>query len=415
MTKIAETSESPAAADAEDGLADTRPTIQLQPGRQKRVRAGHPWVFSNEIVMTADAKKLPPGGMVRLVDSAGGPVGTAMFNPHPLISARLLSRDGDAEIDGAFLERRIARAVELRDRLFDAPYYRLIWAEADGLPGLVADRYGDTIVLQANTAGIDRLVDEIADAIDRVLSPNTILLRADSPARRMEGLEGAHRNLKGALSGPVELIENGVRFLADPEGGQKTGWFYDHRDNRAFAASLSKDKRVLDAFSYLGGFGVQAAVAGAAEVMCIDRSEAALALAGEAARLNGVDASCRFVDGDAFDVMGEMIGGGEKFDVVIVDPPAFVKSKKDLGQGQRAYRKMVRMAANLSAPGGILCAASCSYHVGEDAFAEVIRGGLREAKRSGRILRRAGAGPDHPIHPYLPESAYLTCTFLQLD
>ena len=392
----------------------TRPVIRLQPGRQKRVRAGHPWVYSNEIDMTAEAKALAPGGLVTLVDSGGGRVGVATFNSHPLISARLLTRDVGRAIDAGFVARRLARALELRERLYDAPFYRLAWSEADRLPGLVCDRYGETMVIQANSAGMDRLLPEIIEALDEVVSPANVVLRNDSAGRRLEGLAEEVAIAKGAVEGPVEVIENGVRFLCDVAGGQKTGWFFDHRENRARIAALSPGRRVLDVYCYLGGFGIQAAAEGA-EVVAVDRSEPALELARRSAELNGISGQIDFRRGEAFAELGALGEAGERFDVVVADPPAFVKSKRELKPGLKGYRKLVRLAADLVAPDGLLFVASCSHPVDHAAFAEAVRGGLRDATRGGRILFTGGAGSDHPVHPYLPESAYLKVMLLQLD
>ena len=405
----------PSAA-ANPSNATAHPRVRVQQGRQKRVRAGHPWVFSNEIDMTAETRALPPGGIVTLVDAGGAALGTATFNPHPLISARLLTGREDVAINRNYIARRISYALALREGLFDAPYYRLVWSEADRLPGLVIDRYGDALVVQANTAGMDLLLPEILVALDEVLAPETVLLRNDNAGRGLENLPTEAIAAKGDFGGtPIEVIENGVTFLADPAGGQKTGWFYDHRENRARVARLAKDRRVLDMYSYLGGFGIQAAVAGAAKAVCVDRSEAALGLAEQAAQRNDVADRCEFTRNESFYQLGELTRTGEVFDMVVTDPPAFVKSKKDLRNGLKGYRKLARLAACCVAPGGFLFAASCSYHVDGISFAEQLRGGLRDAHRSGRIIHGGGAGPDHPVHPYLPESAYLKGVLMQLD
>lgn len=417
MTEISESAAKPTSNSApKSNGANALPRVALQPGRQKRVRAGHPWVFSNEIVMNADSRALPPGGTVTLVDSGGAPLGTATFNPHPLISARLLTGREDVAINRNYIARRITYALQLREALFDAPFYRLVWSEADRLPGLVIDRYDDVLVVQANTAGMDLLMPEILAALDEILAPKTVLLRNDNSGRTLENLPLESSFARGDLGGaPIQVIENGVNFLADPAGGQKTGWFYDHRENRARVAALAKGRRVLDAYSYLGGFGIQAAVAGASRVVCVDRSEPALGLAQQSAELNNVADRCEFVRNDCFHHLGQVSAGDEKFDVVVADPPAFVKSKKDLRNGLKGYRKLTRLAANCVAPGGFLFVASCSYHVDGPGFAEQLRGGLRDAHRSGRILYTGGAGPDHPVHPYVPESAYLKGVLMQLD
>ena len=394
---------------------DRHPVVRLQPRKHRRVKAGHPWVYSNEIEMTPELRRLPRGGLVTLVNAGGDPLGTAMFNPHSLVVARLLTPEPDAAVDADFLAERLRRALLLRERLVGAPWYRLVHAEADGLPGLVIDRFGDVAAVQVNTAGMDRLEPDLLSALDAVLAPRAVVLRNDGAVRALEGLESYVRVAKGAIEGPVAVEENGVRFAADLLTGQKTGWFYDQRDNRAFVAGLSRGARVIDIYAYLGGFGIQAAAAGAREVTIVDRSQPALDLAAHSAALNGVAERCRFVRAGAFEEMERLAAIGERFDVVVADPPAFVKSRKDLGAGLRGYAKMVRLAAPLVAPGGFLLAASCSHNVETEMFALQVRQGLEQAGRNGRILRTAGAAADHPVHPFLPESAYLKAQVLQLD
>ena len=393
--------------------AATRPSLRLAKGRSKRLRAGHPWVFSNEIEMTPEAKALPPGTLVTLIDAGDERLGVATFNPHSLIAARVLSRRAADSINADFLAARLTAAVALRDTLFDAPYYRLIHSEADGLPGLIVDRYGDVLAVQTNTAGMELLLPQLLTAFDQVLSPQAVVLINDSPVRKLEGLELEHRVAAGELTGPVELVENGSRFVADLTDGQKTGWFFDQRDNRAFMARLAKGRRVLDLYTYAGGFAIQAAMAGASETIAVDRSEQSLALADQAAKLNGV--TVQTVRAEVFAEMERLKAAGELFGVVIADPPAFVKSRKDLGAGAKGYRKMARLAAALVEPGGFLLCASCSHHMPVEQFAEEISHGIHLAGRSGRILRSAGAAPDHPLHPLLPESAYLKAMVMQLD
>ena len=394
-------------------MADAIPIVRLLPGHVKRVRAGHPWIFSNEIVMDGAAKSLPPGSVVQIEDSNGGFVVTAMFNPHSLIAGRVLSRTKDEAIDESFLRARLAAALRLRERLYGEPFYRLVHAEADGLPGLVIDRFGRTLVIEVGSAGMEKLTPALLTALDAMLDPRTVILRNDSSVRRLEGLELEVRVAKGETAdGPVALSENGARFFADPLSGQKTGWFYDQRESRARVASLAVGARVLDLYAYTGGFGVLAAMKGATEVVCVDRSQPALDLASRAAEANGVAARCRFLRGEAFETLEQL---DESFDVVIVDPPAFVRSKKDLGAGLRGYRKLMRLAAARVVPGGFLFAASCSYHVSSEAFAAELAHALGDARRTGRVLVQAGAGPDHPVHPQLPESAYLKSVLVALD
>ncbi len=394
-------------------MSPTRPIVKLTQGHAKRARAGHPWVFSNEITMDQATKALPRGTMVTVEDAGGEKLGAAIFNPNSLIAARFLTRDPKAVIDTDFLIARLKKALVLREVLYPRPFYRLVHAEADGLPGLVIDRYGDVIAVQANAAGMDLLLPQIIEALDAVLAPKTIVLKNESPARTLEGLELYERVAKGALDGPVELEENGARFLADLAEGQKTGWFFDQRENRAQVAALSAGRSVLDFYAYAGGFAVQAAKLGATRVIAVDRSEAALDLAQRSAALNGV--TIETARAEAFAEMERLAAAGSKFGVVVADPPAFVKSKKDLEAGAKGYRKMTRLAAPLVEPEGFLFVASCSHHMDPVRFAEEVRHGLANANRSGRILRAMGAAPDHPVHPALPESAYLKALLLQLD
>ena len=383
------------------------PVVRLGPGRHKRPAAGYPWIYSNEIVMDAAAKALPAGAVVRIAAAGGELLGTAMFNPKPLISARMLSRDPAAVIDADFIAARLAAALALRERLYPGGAYRLIHAEADGLPGLVIDRFGDALAVQANTAGMDRLEPELLAALERVVRPRLVVMRNDSPARAAEGLGQDVRAAKGTLNGMVEFVENGLSFRADLRGGQKTGWFFDQRENRAAVAALAASRRVLDLYSYGGGFALAAAKAGAASVVAVDSSAPALALAADAAERNGLAATCSFRRAEAFAELARLAAAGERFGVVIADPPAFVKSKKDLAAGARGYRKLARLAASVVEPGGVLFIASCSHNVDVPLFAEQVRRGLDDAHRTGRILRTSGAAADHPVHPHLPETAYL--------
>ena len=392
-----------------------RPEIVLLRGRSHRFRAGHPWIFSNEIQMDAAAKALPPGTLVAVRRADDNALGVAMFNPHSLVAARLLDRDAGRAIGRRFFARRLERALRLRDRLFEPPYYRFVHAEADGLPGLIVDRFGGVLVVQFNAAGIARFEPLVLEALEALLAPEAIVLRNDSPARALEGLMPETRVAKGTIGTSVVVHENGVEFLADPLAGQKTGWFFDQRDNRRFIAALAHDARVLDLYCFNGAFSVQAACAGAAAVLGIDRSEPALKLAAEAASLNRVGETCSFHRGEAFGEAARLAAAGERFDIVIADPPAFAKSRKDVPAALRGYRKLTRLSASVTASGGILFLACCSHNVAEAEFAEAVRRGLGDAGRGARILRIAGADADHPIHPALPETAYLKAMTLALD
>ncbi|MEK0084354.1 class I SAM-dependent rRNA methyltransferase [Benzoatithermus flavus] len=391
------------------------PTIKILPGEDRRLRNGSPWLFSNELRMDEAAKAVPPGSLVRLMGPTGKILGVAHFNPHSLIAARLLTRNKDAVIDRAFIARRIARALALRERLFDAPFYRLVHAEADGLPGLVVDRFGDTLVVQLNTAGMNALEPLVVEALDEVLSPGVLIARNDTPSRGLEGLPAEVRVLKGEAGPRLEVIENGLSFAADPLGGQKTGWFYDQRPNRLFTAGLCRGEAVLDVYTYCGGFALTAAAHGAKSVVAVDGSAHALALAAESAARQGSAERCSFQRADAFTFLDEAAREKRRFGVVIADPPAFVKSRKDLGSGLRGYRKLARLAAALVTEPGFLCLGCCSHHVSPDQFAAETWAGIREAGRGGRLLRSAGAGPDHPVHPALPETAYLKFLVYALD
>lgn len=391
-----------------------RPVIRLKARTHKRFAQGHPWIYANEVQMDNSAKALPAGCVVRLESADGQLLGCGFFNPRPLISARLLSRDPEAAIDRDFFAAVLRRALALREALFDQPYYRLVHAEADGLPGCIIDRYGDVLALQINTAGMARHCEALVEALNAVITPSGITLRSEGQAAALEGLEERFET-RGRLEYPLELIENGARYLADPAEGQKTGWFFDQRENRAWIARLAAGRRVLDGYCYSGGFSILAALAGAESLLGLDRSEAALALARRAAVLNGVEPRCSFQRGEVFTTLADLADRGETFGLVILDPPAFVKSRKELKQGLRGYRKLARLGAALVAPGGFLFMASCSHHADLPLFAEQLRLGLRDAGRSGRVLRSSGAGPDHPVHPWLPESAYLKAQALAID
>jgi 23S rRNA (cytosine1962-C5)-methyltransferase len=393
----------------------SHPTIRILPGHDKRLRGGGPWLYSNEVQMDRAAKEVPPGTVVRLVSHDGKAMALAQLNPHSLICARVLTRNTEAAIDARFLARRLERALALRTRLFEAPYYRLVHAEADSLPGLIADRYGDILVLQINTIGMSRLEAELLEAVEQVLAPQAILLRNDSAIRTLEGLPEEVRLVKGQVPARVELEEGGLPFLADLLQGQKTGWFYDQRPNRAFAARLARGQRVLDLYSYGGGFGLQALAGGAEEALMVDRAEAALALARASAERQGVGERCRVLKKEVFEACEELAEEKARFGLVIADPPAFVKSKKDLAVGLRGYRKLARQAATLVAEGGFLCLASCSHQVGEEDFGREVFAGIRAAGRGARLLYRGFAGPDHPVHPALPEGAYLKFHAYALD
>jgi 23S rRNA (cytosine1962-C5)-methyltransferase len=386
-----------------------RPIIRVKPREGKRARAGAPWLFSNEVEMS---KALPPGSIVNVLGDDGRVFGTGFFNAKSLISVRLVDPAADTEIDAAFFAIRLKRALTLREALYAAPYYRLVNAEGDGLPGLTIDRFGDALVVQITTAGMEAVRGALLEALEKILKPQTIILRADAPARALEGLGSYVEAAKGE-AGRLAVEENGVRYFADAAAGQKTGWYYDQRDNRAFVAGLARSKSVLDAFSYTGGFALAAAHAGAGEAVGLESSAAAVALAEEGAAANRLKAN--FLKADVFTELERLGAAQERFDIVIADPPPFVKAKKDLETGAKAYRKLARLAAGVTAEGGILFLASCSHNIPLERFAQECATGITRTGRSARLIRQAGAGPDHPTHPMLPESAYLKALVYALD
>jgi 23S rRNA (cytosine1962-C5)-methyltransferase len=389
-----------------------RPTITIKPREGRKARLGSPWIFSNEIVMNAAAKALAPGTLVHVKNDDGQDAGTGYFNSKSLIAVRLLARECGSMVDAAFFSGRLKRALSLRDMIYAKPFYRLAHAEGDGLPGLTIDRFGDVVVVQVTTAGMEALLTPLKMALETVLAPAVIVLRNDAPARVLEGLELYVRAEKGEM-GRIAVEENGARYFADLGQGQKTGWYYDQRDNRAFIARLAKGKSVLDAYCYTGGFGILAAKAGAVETVCLDSSAPALKLAEDSAAANQV--SLRAVKADIFEEMERLAAQKEVFDIVVADPPPFVKSKKDLEPGAKAYRKLARLAAAVTAPGGTLLLASCSHNIPTERFAAECAAGIMRGGRRASLIRSAGAGPDHPVHPMLPESAYLKALVYALD
>jgi 23S rRNA (cytosine1962-C5)-methyltransferase len=392
--------------------ASALPIVRLKPKAHQRAQRGHPWIYSNEVEMDAGAKALPAGSLVRVQTSSGETLDHGWFNPGTLIAVRRLEVGAEAP-DATLFARRLGQAADLRKRFFQEPWWRWTHAEADGLPGLVIDRFGPVATVQANTAGADRALDAILAGMAEV-APEvaTVVARNDTGARLQEGLAQETRILKGALNGPVEVRENGAVYFADLAEGQKTGWFYDHRANRAAVRSVSADANVLDLYGYAGAFAIQAALGGARRVVSVDRSERALEMAGRAAVANGVESRVVFERSDVFSVLDAVEPGG--FEVVVADPPAFAKSRKDLPQALKGYRKLARMAARATAPGGFLFIASCSHAVDTAAFQAEVARGILEAGRKGRIVARGGADRDHPEHPHLPESAYLKSLLLNL-
>lgn len=392
------------------------PSLRLKANAERRLRAGHLWVYSNEVdVAATPLAGFQPGDQAILEMANGKPLGIVGVSPNNLICARLLSRDTARALDKSLLVHRIQVALSLRERLFEQPCYRLVYGDSDFLPGLVVDRFGDHLVVQLASATMERQKDAVIEALVQVLKPRGILLKNDSAARDAEGLERYVDTAFGLVPEWVDLEENGVKFQAPVMAGQKTGWFYDHRLNRARLAGYVKGKRVLDLFSYIGGWGVQAAAFGASEVFCVDASAFALDGVERNAALNGVAERVTCVEGDVFAALKELKNAEERFDVVLVDPPAFIKRKKDLRNGEAAYRRLNEMAMRMLNKDGILVSASCSMHLPEDDLQNILLQSARHLDRSLQLLERGAQGPDHPVHPAIAETRYiknLTCRVL---
>lgn len=389
------------------------PSLVLKKNEDRRLRAGHLWVFSNEV----DTARTPltafqPGDPVEIQSSGGKMLGTGYVNPHSLICARLVSRDPEHPFGPSLLVHRLKVALALREAIYPAPCYRLAFAESDGLPGLVVDRYGDLLVAQITTAGMERMKDNVLAALQKVVKPAGVLWRNDAGVRELEGLPAYVEVAAGTVPERVTLEENGLRFTVALREGQKTGWFYDQRDNRARLVRYCHGKRVLDVFSYVGGWGVQAAAAGATQAMCVDSSRAALDLVHENAAANEVTVDT--LEGDAFQALKELRDTREKFDVVIVDPPAFVKRRRDHKEGMKAYHRLNQLALQVLNRDGLLVSCSCSHHLARRELEGVVQQAARRHDRFAQILEVGEQGPDHPVHPAIPETAYLKALFTRI-
>ncbi|AXC49596.1 class I SAM-dependent rRNA methyltransferase [Paracoccus suum] len=393
------------------------PIFRLRPKtKPQAIRHGFPWVYADEVVLDRRTKGIEPGSFAVLQDDAQRPMGVVTVNPVSKIVARMMDPDPEAVIDRAWLAGRISRALALRERLYDAPFYRLVHAEADGLPGLVIDRFGDLAVIQPNAAWAERMSGDIAAALVDVCGLGTVILNGAGRARSLEGLSERMEALIGdAPAAPIEVPMNGAIYLADVMGGQKTGLFYDQRPNHAFAQRLAAGARVLDVFTHVGGFGLAALAAGAMHATCVDGSAPALALAeGGAAAMGAADRLTTRRE-DAFAAMEGLASEGASFELVICDPPAFAPAKPALEAGLRAYERVARLAAPLVAPGGYLCLCSCSHAADLAAFRNASARGIGRGGRRMQLIHTGFAGPDHPMLPQLAESGYLKALFFRLD
>ncbi len=384
--------------------------LYLKKNEERRLRNGHLWAYSNEVdIARSPLTGFEPGQQVSIVANDGKLVGNGYVNPHSLIAARLVSRTPNQLLDRSLLVHRLKVALSLRERLFENPYYRLVYGESDGLPGLVVDRYGDVLVAQVNTAGMEAVLEEIVEALDKVLKPLAILWRNDSSAREQEGLSSYVKPALGEVPETVLIEENGTRFEVPLLSGQKTGWFYDHRMNRARVQQLAHGLRVLDVFSYIGGWGVEAAVAGAKEVVCIDSSSKALDQVERNAELNQQKDRVSIIQGDAFEALKSLRAEREQFDLVIVDPPAFIKRKKDAKKGIEGYQRINTAAMQLLGKDGLLVSASCSFHLTPDSHRDLLLRSSRHLDRTLQLIEQGHQGPDHPVHPAIPETDYIKC------
>ncbi len=390
-----------------------RPIVRLKPkSKPQAIRHGFPWVYASELVADRRTSALAPGTLAVLEDPERRAMGLVTVNTRSKIACRMIDRDPAATIDAAWFRDRIGRALAHRERIYDAPFYRLVHAEADGLPGVVIDRFGAAAVIQPNAAWAEAALDPLAQAVAEVAGVTTILKGAGGRARALEGLDDVDAVLRGGVAGPVPVPMNGATYMADLTGGQKTGLFYDQRDNHAAVARLARGGRVLDVFSHVGGFGLAALAAGAARVLAVDGSAAALDLARRGAEATGVADRFDTRHEDAFAALASL--AGEVFDVVVCDPPAFAPSKSAREPGLRAYERIARLAAPLVAEGGYLCLCSCSHAADLAAFRGASARGIGKAGRRGQIVHTGFAGPDHPLLPQLAESGYLKAVVFRL-
>jgi 23S rRNA (cytosine1962-C5)-methyltransferase len=403
-----ESFQSPAAA------RESPNVLRLKRGEERRLAAGHLWVFSNEI----DTDRTPlgafsPGALAQLRSFRDVFLGTVYVNPHALICARLLSRDAAQTVDDTFIERRLTAALALRERVGKTRHGRWVFGESDLLPGLVLDRYGDLVVGQIATAGMEALKHRIESAVARVASPSAFYWKNDSAARELEQLPQIAAAAFGDIPPQVEVLESGLSFSAPLAGGQKTGWFYDQSANRArLRQYVAAGARVLDVCSYAGAWAVTALAQGAGRACCLDSSRLALEFAQANAARNGT--ALELLHADAFEGLKTLAAQGAVFDLVILDPPAFIKRKKDIPKGQAAYRKLNQLALGVLADEGLLVSCSCSYHLAADELLEAIQSAARHCGRFLQVLEAGGQSPDHPVHPAIPETRYLKAFFCRV-
>ena len=392
-------------------IANTK--LKIKKHHEVRIVRGHPWIFSNEIENFAALKYLEKGTLVEVQVKKDEPFALAYFNPNNLISARILTYDIKQEINEDFFIEKISAAKILRDRFFDKPFYRLIHSEADFLPGLIIDRLDNILSCQISTAGMEKLSPLLISALEKLFPDATIIFRNDVESRKLEGLELYVKTIKGEIPDKIEIEENGLKFAIDVKSGQKTGWFFDQRKNRDFIGLVSKNCDVLDAFCYLGGFGLNALKNGANSVTFIDSSQEATNQVKQNIALNNFTQKTEIITKKVYETLDNADFQKRKFDVVVLDPPAFIKSKKDFFSGLKGYEKLVKLSANLVKPNGLLMLASCSHNATIGDLIAAANDGFRKSNRRAKLIRSFGADLDHPIHPALKESEYLkSITFM---
>ncbi|NVO23687.1 RSP_2647 family RNA methyltransferase [Donghicola mangrovi] len=397
-------------------MTQSYPTIRLKPNAEARaIRHGFPWVYDNELVTDRRTRNIEAGALAVLEDADRTPMGLVTVNPNSRIMARMLDRDTTAQVDKAWFAARLKRALDHRARLYKDPFYRLVHAEADGLPGVVIDRFGDLAVVQPNAAWADQRFADLAQALVDVTGVTTVIKNGTGRARTLEGLDEVTEVTIGtAPEAPIHVPMNGATYMADVVGGQKTGLFYDQRPNHAFAAQLANGSRVLDVFSHVGGFGLAMLAGGATSALAVDGSAPALELAEQGAAVSGFGDRFTTRKGDAFATLEALAEEGEMFDVVICDPPAFAPSKKALDAGLRAYERVARLAAPLVKEGGYIGLCSCSHAADLTKFRAACTRGIGRAGRNGQLIYTGYAGPDHPLLPQLAESGYLKALFYRV-
>jgi 23S rRNA (cytosine1962-C5)-methyltransferase len=391
-------------------------SLRLKPREDRRIRQGHPWIYSNEIdVEYSPLKSFEPGQQAVLETAGGKSIGIVYVNPATLITARLISRNLQDRLGKSLLVERIQRALSLRERLYDEPYYRLIYGDSDQLPGLVVDRYGDVLVLQVSTVGMEVVKHEIIEALVEVLNPKGILVKDNGGHRNLENLDEVVETAFGEVNSIHSVIENGTEFVCPLSAGQKTGWFYDHRPNRGKLEKYCDGKRILDVYGYVGAWGIHAFMHGAEGVTCIERSDVAVECLHQNALNNHVQDKLELLQGDAFVELQQLCDSGEKYDVVVVDPPAFIKRKKDRRSGEKGYGKLNQLAMRLVKKDGVLATASCSMHLAKENFMELLNTRARHLDKAMLVLEQGSQGPDHPVHPCIPETEYLKTIFARIS